>query len=56
MNQTEQLFRQDAYLRECTARVVAADDEAIVLDRTVFYPLGGDINPDSLPIGLSKSV
>lgn len=38
---TEQLFREDSYLRECDAVVVAIDDDAIVLDRTVFYPRGG---------------
>ncbi len=38
---TEQLFREDSYLRECDAVVVAIDDDAIVLDRTVFYPIGG---------------
>jgi misacylated tRNA(Ala) deacylase len=38
---TELLFRDDAYLRGCTARVVAADDRGIRLDRTVFYPIGG---------------
>jgi misacylated tRNA(Ala) deacylase len=38
---TEELFRQDSYLRECVARVVAADEDYIVLDRTVFYPVGG---------------
>jgi misacylated tRNA(Ala) deacylase len=38
---TEELFREDARLRECQARVVAADESGIVLDRTVFYPLGG---------------
>lgn len=38
---TEDLFRQDAYLKECTATVLAAGAEGIVLDRTVFYPTGG---------------
>jgi len=38
---TQDLFRQDAYLRECRARVLAIGDQGIVLDRTVFYPLGG---------------
>jgi len=38
---TEQLFRDDSYLRQCDATVVAADDSGIVLDRTVFYPMGG---------------
>ncbi len=38
---TQDLFRQDAYLRDCTARVAAVTEQGIVLDRTVFYPLGG---------------
>ena len=38
---TELLFRDDAYLRETTARVLAAGPDGIVLDRTVFYPQGG---------------
>ena len=38
---TEELFREDASLLACDARVVAIDDTGIVLDRTVFYPLGG---------------
>ena len=38
---TEDLFRHDAYLRECEARVLAVEEDAIVLDRTVFYPHGG---------------
>jgi misacylated tRNA(Ala) deacylase len=38
---TELLFRDDGYLRSCTARVVAADERGIRLDRTVFYPTGG---------------
>jgi len=38
---TQLLFRDDAYARSCTARVVAADDKGIRLDRTVFYPTGG---------------
>jgi misacylated tRNA(Ala) deacylase len=38
---TEPLFRDDAYLVACAARVVAAGPEGIVLDRTVFYPTGG---------------
>lgn len=38
---TEPLFRQDAYLQHCEARVLDATAETVVLDRTVFYPLGG---------------
>ncbi|HJU30682.1 MAG TPA: alanyl-tRNA editing protein [Hyphomicrobiaceae bacterium] len=39
---TEQLYRADAYLRECTARVVSVNERGgIVLDRTVFYAAAG---------------
>jgi len=38
---TEPLFHQDAYLRACTATVIEAGEDGVVLDRTVFYPLGG---------------
>jgi len=38
---TEELFRQDYYLKECKARVASVGEAGIVLDRTVFYPLGG---------------
>jgi misacylated tRNA(Ala) deacylase len=38
---TELVFRDDAYARSCPARVVAADERGIRLDRTVFYPTGG---------------
>ncbi len=38
---TQDLFREDAYLQECTATVTAIGEQGIVLDRTVFYPLGG---------------
>ena len=38
---TELLFREDAYLRGATARVVAVSERGIELDRTVFYPQGG---------------
>jgi misacylated tRNA(Ala) deacylase len=38
---TQDLFRTDAYLTECSAAVTAITDQGIVLDRTVFYPMGG---------------
>lgn len=44
---TEELFRQDSYLKECSAIVVSADERGIVLDRTVFYPTGGGQPGDS---------
>ena len=38
---TDLLFLRDAYLRECEARVVETRENAVVLDRTVFYYTGG---------------
>jgi len=39
---TEELFRDDAYLRDCQATVIAINERGgIVLDRTVFYYTGG---------------
>ena len=38
---TEPLFRDDAYLNAAEARVLAADENGIVLDRSIFYPNGG---------------
>ncbi|HEV2546982.1 MAG TPA: alanyl-tRNA editing protein [Stellaceae bacterium] len=44
---TDLLFRDDAYLRSCEARVVAVDAAGIRLDRTIFYPQGGGQPGDS---------
>lgn len=45
---TEALFREDAYLRDCTAYVTRITPEGgIVTDRTVFYPNGGGQPGDS---------
>jgi len=38
---TDLLFRDDAYLKTASARVVAVHERGIELDRTIFYPLGG---------------
>ncbi len=50
---TEELFRQDSYLRECEATVTDAGPGRIVLDRTVFYPRGGGQPGDSGDIALA---
>ena len=38
---TQDLFREDAQLRECEATLLRADERGLLLDRTVFYPQGG---------------
>ena len=37
----EELFRQDAYLKEAEATVTALDERGVRLDRSIFYPTGG---------------
>jgi misacylated tRNA(Ala) deacylase len=51
---TEFLFRGDAYLRRCDARVLGADALGIRLDRTVFYPMGGGQPGDTGILRLSS--
>ncbi|MCW7539558.1 alanyl-tRNA editing protein [Aquabacterium sp. A7-Y] len=57
---TEELFREDSYLRECEAGVVAVEPQGIELDRTVFYPRGGGQAGDAgellLPDGRALSI
>lgn len=38
---TEELFREDATLLSCDARVTEQGEGGVLLDRTVCYPLGG---------------
>jgi misacylated tRNA(Ala) deacylase len=43
----DELFRQDAYLKEADATVTALEDHAVRLDRSIFYPTGGGQPGDS---------
>ena len=43
----EELFRQDAYLKEADGIVTAVEDKGVRLDRTIFYPTGGGQPGDS---------
>lgn len=55
MARTEELFREDAYLRECEATVTGANDRGgILLDRSVFYPTGGGQPGDSGVLRLAE--
>jgi misacylated tRNA(Ala) deacylase len=55
---TELLFRDDAYLRSCAAKIIAVDERGIRLDRTVFYPTGGGQPGDTgvLRLGSGQSL
>ena len=50
---TQALFREDAYLTRCEATIVSIGDDGILLDRTVFYPLGGGQAGDTGALVLS---
>jgi misacylated tRNA(Ala) deacylase len=50
---TELLFRDDAYLAVATARVTAAGERGLELDRTVFYPTGGGQPGDTGTLSLA---
>lgn len=43
----EELFRQDAYLKQVDATVTAVEDRGVRLDRSIFYPTGGGQPGDS---------
>ncbi|MBV8621231.1 MAG: alanyl-tRNA editing protein [Curvibacter sp.] len=44
---TQDLFRADATLQACSATLTALHETGLVLDRSVFYPLGGGQAGDS---------
>ena len=37
----EELFRQDAYIKETDATVTGVEERGVRLDRSIFYPTGG---------------
>ncbi len=62
---TDCLFREDAYLKDCNATVVAITDQGgIVLDRTVLYATSGGqpgdtgtiTLPDGTPVAIASAV
>ncbi len=40
-NTTNELFRNDSYLKTCDAKVIQIDERGVQLDQTVCYPHGG---------------
>jgi misacylated tRNA(Ala) deacylase len=38
---TKELFREDSYLKQCDAQVIAQDGNKVAMDQTVFYSMGG---------------
>jgi misacylated tRNA(Ala) deacylase len=47
----ELLFREDPYLKACEATVIAVHENAVELDRTVFYPMAGGQAGDTGHLG-----
>lgn len=61
---TEELFREDSYLRECEATVLESPPGKVILDRTIFYPTGGGqpgdtgvlVEPDGSELAITDTV
>ena len=51
MADTDLLFLRDAYLQEATAQVLDIRENAVVLDRTIFYATGGGQPHDTGTLG-----
>ncbi len=49
---TAELFLEDAYLREFSARVEGLNGREVILERTVFYPGGGGQPADKGSLGV----
>lgn len=48
---TIKLYQQDVYMKECTAQIISINDDLVVLDRTIFFPVGGGQSCDLGTIG-----
>jgi misacylated tRNA(Ala) deacylase len=54
MTPTAQLFSEDAYLKDCTARVLEVQEKGVLLDRTILYARSGGQPGDSGVLRWSK--
>jgi len=52
--ETELLYLDDAYLKTVEAVVVDRRDDAVALDRTIFYPTGGGQPHDTGALGFAE--
>lgn len=43
---TRRLFDEDVYLKTCTAKIIERTEDAILLDQTIFFPVGGGQSAD----------
>ena len=53
---TQELFRENSYLAQCTATIAEISPQGVMLDQTVFYPLGGGQGGDAGVLLLSDGV
>jgi misacylated tRNA(Ala) deacylase len=44
---TTEIFREDAYVKQCSAVVTGCDERGLQFDQTIFYPTGGGQPGDS---------
>ena len=49
------LFNSDPYLKHCEAKILDIQDGSLVLDRTIFYPLGGGQPGDTGTLNIDGS-
>jgi misacylated tRNA(Ala) deacylase len=60
---TRELFREDSYLKTCSADITAITDAGIQTDQSIFYPLGGGqlgdtgwlVTPDGSRLDISNT-